>query len=132
MDTLLLKLLADIDRGDVFGFVRCEHEVHYKPGEGDASARYVQKGKHIPRRGEVGYSAEDISEFGEAWYVMSGSRHKKTNAVRIRNENQVYGAEDKKALAMLNYEEKAKREEKVMADLMRLVQHHIGQDDAVA
>ena len=37
-------------------------------------------------------------------------------------------AEDKRALAMFNCEEKAKREQKVMADLQRLVQRHIGQD----
>ena len=29
---------------------------------------------------------------------------------------------------MFNYKEKAKREHKVMADLQRLVQRHIGQD----
>nr|CAD1825928.1 unnamed protein product [Ananas comosus var. bracteatus] len=45
-----------------------------------------------------------------------------------RKENQVYSAEDKRALAMFNYEEKSKREHKVMADLQRLVQRHIGQD----
>ena len=28
---------------------------------------------------------------------------------------------------MFNYEEKAKREHKVMLDLQRLVQHHLGQ-----
>lgn len=50
------------------------------------------------------------------------------NAICIRKENQVYSAEDKRALAMFNYEEKAKREHKVMADLQRLVQRHIGQD----
>nr|CAD1825925.1 unnamed protein product [Ananas comosus var. bracteatus] len=38
-----------------------------------------------------------------------------------RKENQVYSAEDKQALAMFNYEEKSKREHKVMADLQRLV-----------
>jgi hypothetical protein len=50
------------------------------------------------------------------------------NAIRIRKENQVCRAEDKRALAMFNYEEKSNREHKVMADLQRLVQHHIGQD----
>ena len=50
------------------------------------------------------------------------------NAIRIRKENQVYSAEDKRALAMFNYEEKAKREAKVMVDLQRLVHKHIGQD----
>ena len=32
--------------------------------------------------------------------VMSGSRHRRMNAVRIRKENQVYSAEEKRALAM--------------------------------
>ncbi|GAU25564.1 hypothetical protein TSUD_259980 [Trifolium subterraneum] len=99
-----------------------------RPGEGDAIAQYVQQGKRIPQRGEVGLSAEEISKFEELGYVMSGSRHQRMNAIRIRKENQVYSAEDKRALAMFNYEEKAKREHKVMADLQRLVQRHIGQD----
>ncbi|KAE8686146.1 hypothetical protein F3Y22_tig00111084pilonHSYRG00049 [Hibiscus syriacus] len=87
---------------------RAEGHISYggalRPGEGDAIAQYVQQGKRIPRRGEVGLSAEEIQKF----------------------EN--LGAEDKRALAMFNYEEKAKREHKVMADLQRLVQRHIGQD----
>lgn len=99
-----------------------------RPGEGDAIAQYVQQGKRIPRRGEVGLSADEIQKFEDLGYVMSGSRHQRMNAIRIRKENQVYSAEDKRALAMFNYEEKAKREHKVMADLQRLVQRHIGQD----
>ncbi|KAL8106167.1 hypothetical protein AgCh_029830 [Apium graveolens] len=93
-----------------------------RPGEGDAIAQYVQKGKRIPRRGEVGLSADEISRFESVGYVMSGNRHSRMNAVRIRKENQVYSAEDKRALAMFNYEEKAKREQKVMASLRNLVQ----------
>ncbi|KAL3644878.1 hypothetical protein CASFOL_010058 [Castilleja foliolosa] len=111
---------------------RAEGHISYggalRPGEGDAIAQYVQQGKRIPRRGEVGLSAEEISNFETLGYVMSGSRHQRMNAIRIRKENQVYSAEDKQALAMFNYEEKAKREQKVMADLQRLVQRHIGQD----
>uniref|UniRef100_A0A0C9RR07 TSA: Wollemia nobilis Ref_Wollemi_Transcript_21868_1350 transcribed RNA sequence n=1 Tax=Wollemia nobilis TaxID=56998 RepID=A0A0C9RR07_9CONI len=99
-----------------------------RPGEGDAIAQYVQQGKRIPRRGEVGLSAEEIQKFESLGYVMSGSRHQRMNAIRIRKENQVYSAEDKRALAMFNYEEKSKREHKVMSDLQRLVQRHIGQD----
>lgn len=99
-----------------------------RPGEGDAIAQYVQQGKRIPRRGEVGLSADEIQKFETLGYVMSGSRHQRMNAIRIRKENQVYSAEDKRALAMFNYEEKSKREHKVMADLQRLVQRHIGQD----
>ncbi|KAE9611482.1 hypothetical protein Lal_00011777 [Lupinus albus] len=111
---------------------RAEGHISYggalRPGEGDAIAQYVQQGKRIPRRGEVGLSAEEIQKFESLGYVMSGSRHQRMNAIRIRKENQVYSAEDKRALAMFNYEEKAKREHKVMADLQRLVQRHIGQD----
>ncbi|CAK9214276.1 unnamed protein product [Sphagnum troendelagicum] len=111
---------------------RAEGHISYggalRPGEGDAMAQYVQQGKRIPRRGEVGLSADEISKFEDLGYVMSGSRHQRMNAIRIRKENQVYSAEDKRALAMFNYEEKAKREHKVMSDLQRLVQRHIGQD----
>ncbi|KAL4366471.1 hypothetical protein GQ457_05G002690 [Hibiscus cannabinus] len=111
---------------------RAEGHISYggalRPGEGDAIAQYVQQGKRIPRRGEVGLSAEEIQKFENLGFVMSGSRHQRMNAIRIRKENQVYSAEDKRALAMFNYEEKAKREHKVMADLQRLVQRHIGQD----
>ncbi|RWR77711.1 UPF0396 protein [Cinnamomum micranthum f. kanehirae] len=113
---------------------RAEGHISYggalRPGEGDAIAQYVQQGKRIPRRGEVGLSADEIQKFETLGYVMSGSRHQRMNAIRIRKENQVYSAEDKRALAMFNYEEKAKREHKVMADLQRLVQRHIGQDVA--
>lgn len=111
---------------------RAEGHISYggalRPGEGDAIAQYVQQGKRIPRRGEVGLSADEIQKFENLGYVMSGSRHQRMNAIRIRKENQVYSAEDKRALAMFNYEEKSKREHKVMADLQRLVQRHIGQD----
>ena len=85
------------------------------------------QGKRILQR-EVGLSTEEIQKFEGLGYVMSGSRHQRMNAICIRKENQVYSAEDKRALAMFNYEEKAKREHKVMADLQRLVQRHIGQD----
>ncbi|GLU03541.1 hypothetical protein SLE2022_207340 [Rubroshorea leprosula] len=76
-----------------------------RPGEGDAIAKYVQQGKRIPRRGEVGLSAEEILKFQTIGYVMSGSRHQRMNAIRFRKENQVYGAGDKRALARFNYEE---------------------------
>ncbi|KAL6188924.1 hypothetical protein ACLB2K_040315 [Fragaria x ananassa] len=125
----------DLDNEPVVGPIplpRAEGHISYggalRPGEGDAIAQYVQQGKRIPRRGEVGLSAEEIQKFEGLGYVMSGSRHQRMNAIRIRKENQVYSAEDKRALAMFNYEEKAKREHKVMADLQRLVQRHIGQD----
>ena len=59
------------------------------PGEGQAMAAFVQSGKRIPRRGEVGLSADQIEHFETLGYVMSGSRHSRMNAIRIRKENQV-------------------------------------------
>jgi len=58
---------------------------------------------------------------------MSGSRHKRMNAVRLRKENQVYSAEEKRALAMFNYEEKQKRESQILADFRSLVQTKLGE-----
>ena len=45
------------------------------PGEGAAIAQYVQQNKRIPRRGEVGLSAEDIEHYEDVGFVMSGSRY---------------------------------------------------------
>lgn len=53
---------------------------------------------------------------------MSGSRHKRMTAVRIRKENQVYSAEEAKAMAQFNYEEKALRENKILAEFRDMVQ----------
>ncbi len=48
------------------------------------------------------------------------------NAIRIRKENQVYSAEEKRALALFNYEEKAKRENKILADFREMIAHTFG------
>ncbi|GLD93297.1 hypothetical protein PINS_up001889 [Pythium insidiosum] len=82
-----------------------------RPGEGEAIAQYVQKNMRIPRRGEVGWSGQEIENLESLGYVMSGSRHKRMNAVRLRKENQVYTAEEKRALALINFEEKQQRRE---------------------
>lgn len=131
------KIAAGLENEPLVGplpLPKAEGHISYggalRPGEGDAIAQYVQQGKRIPRRGEVGLSADEIQKFETLGYVMSGSRHQRMNAIRIRKENQVYSAEDKRALAMFNYEEKSKREHKVMSDLQRLVQRHIGQEVA--
>jgi len=44
------------------------------PGEGSAMAAYVQEGKRIPRRGEIGLNSDQIESFESAGFVMSGSR----------------------------------------------------------
>jgi len=92
-------------------------------------ARFLQAGQRIPRRGEIGLTAERIARFEEAGYVMSGNRHKRMEAVRIRKENQVYTAEERAALALLNYEEKKAKEDKVMAEMKRLVEQTLAGKD---
>eukprot|EP01026_Neomeris_dumetosa_P066198 TRINITY_DN6396_c0_g1_i1.p2 TRINITY_DN6396_c0_g1~~TRINITY_DN6396_c0_g1_i1.p2 ORF type:complete len:233 (-),score=51.76 TRINITY_DN6396_c0_g1_i1:510-1208(-) len=96
------------------------------PGEGDRMAAYVQNGKRIPRRGEVGLSADQISKFEMLGYIMSGSRHSRMNAIRIRKENQVYSAEEKAALAMFNFEENKRKEHKILQDMKSLVKKTLG------
>ncbi|MBW02152.1 NKAP-like protein, partial [Eschrichtius robustus] len=80
------------------------------PREGAAMAEYVKAGKRIPRRGEIGLRSEEIASFECLGYVMSGSRHRRMEAVRLRKENQIYSADEKRALASFNQEERRKRE----------------------
>ena len=84
-----------------------------RKGEGAAMAAFVEDGARIPRRGEIGMEAEQIEKFETAGYVMSGSRHKRMNAVRVRKENQVISAEEKRGILHLQAQEKAKRENEV-------------------
>ena len=65
-------------------------------GEGSAMAAYIAAGKRIPRRGEIGLTSNEIEDYEKVGFVMSGSRHRRMNAVRIRKENQVISAEEKK------------------------------------
>jgi len=92
-----------------------------RPGEGEAMAQFVQAGKRIPRRGEVGLTADEIECFETLGFVMSGSRHRRMNAIRIRKENQVYSAEEQRALSMYNYEERANREAQLITDLREML-----------
>eukprot|EP01034_Spumella_vulgaris_P025483 gene25483-31949_t len=91
------------------------------PGEGDAIAQYVQQNMRIPRRGEIGWSGEEIETLEVQGYVMSGSRHAKMNAVRLRKENQVYSAEEKRALALITFEEKQQKDNKIVGDFRSML-----------
>lgn len=82
---------------------------------------FVRDGQRIPRRGEIGLKTDQIEKFERLGYVMSGSRHARMNAVRMRKEAQVYSAEEKAALAALNKEERAAKEKKVLDDMRALV-----------
>jgi predicted RNA-binding protein with RPS1 domain len=91
------------------------------PGEGQAIAQYVQQNLRIPRRGEIGYAGDDIEHFEQSGYVMSGSRHARMNAVRIRKENQVYSAEEQRALALITMEENQQKETQLMEDFRTML-----------
>ena len=91
------------------------------PGEAEAMANFVQENKRIPRRGEIGLETEQIEKFESLGFVMSGSRHRRMNAVRMRKESQIYSADEKRMLAQYNYEEKAKKEQKILSELKSLI-----------
>ncbi|KAI8854536.1 ras-induced vulval development antagonist-domain-containing protein [Chytridium lagenaria] len=90
-------------------------------GEGSAMAAYLQSGKRIPRRGEIGLTPNEIETFENVGYVMSGSRHRRMNAVRIRKENQVISAEERNALLLFNQQEQARKEAETIARFKEMV-----------
>lgn len=100
-----------------------------RPGEGSKMAAFVQEGVRIPRRGEIGLTGEQIADFEKQGYVMSGSRNRRMEAVRIRKENQVYSAEERAALNQLDREQKMKREETVLKKFRELVEEKLGKED---
>lgn len=91
------------------------------PGEGSAMADFIAKGQRIPRRGEIGLDSSEIARFESAGYVMSGSRHHLMNAVRMRKENQVISAEEKKMISQMAIEERIKREEEIVKTFKAMV-----------
>lgn len=97
-----------------------------RPGEGAAMQAFAQAGARIPRRGEVGWNGDEIARMESVGFVMSGTRSRRMNEVRIRKENQVYSAEEKRALALFKFEEKEAREAKVMAEFQALVAERQG------
>ena len=95
-------------------------------GEGSAMAAFLQDDARIPRRGEIGLSSNEIAAYETVGYVMSGSRHRRMNAVRMRKENQVISAEEKRSILKLQKEEKQRREELLKAEFKELVEEQLG------
>lgn len=91
-------------------------------------AAYIAEGKRIPRRGEIGLTSDEIDTFEKVGYVMSGSRHRRMEAVRIRKENQIYSADEKRALAMFSKDERQKRENKILTQFKEMIQSKLNQD----
>ncbi|KAJ7219041.1 ras-induced vulval development antagonist-domain-containing protein [Mycena pura] len=92
-------------------------------GEGSAMAAFLQDGTEarIPRRGEIGLKSDEIAKFEDVGYVMSGSRHRRMNAVRMRKENQVISAEEKRGILKLQKEERERRETILREEFSELV-----------
>ncbi|KAH9942370.1 ras-induced vulval development antagonist-domain-containing protein [Epithele typhae] len=93
-------------------------------GEGSAMAAFLKDGTdvRIPRRGEIGLESDEIAAYESVGYVMSGSRHRRMNAVRMRKENQVISAEEKRGILKLQQEERERREAILREEFQQLVQ----------
>ncbi|CAE6437183.1 unnamed protein product [Rhizoctonia solani] len=94
-------------------------------GEGSAMAAYVQDGERIPRRGEIGLTSDEIAQYEDVGYVMSGSRHRRMNAVRMRKENQVISAEEKRGILKMQKEEREKRESMIIGGFKEILEEKL-------
>lgn len=94
-------------------------------GEGSAMAAFVQNNERIPRRGEIGLTSDQIETFETSGYVMSGSRHRRMNAVRMRKENQVISAEEKRGILKMQKEEKDKRENLIVGGFREMLEERL-------
>ena len=55
-------------------------------------------------------------------------RHRRMEAVRLRKENQIYSADEKRALAMFSREERQKRETKILGQFKQMVNKKLGKE----
>jgi len=96
-------------------------------GEGSAMAAFLQDGieSRIPRRGEIGLTSDQIAQYEDVGYVMSGSRHRRMNAVRMRKENQVISAEEKRGILTLQRDERERREAILREEFSELVNERL-------
>ena len=53
--------------------------------------------------------------------VSCPHRHRRMEAVRIRKENQIYNADDRRALANFNREERLKKENEIMSAFRTMI-----------
>lgn len=103
---------------------------HLLSGEGPALAEFIRRNERIPRRGEVGYDGDRIQQFEELGYVMSGSRHKRMEAVRKRKENQIFSAEEKRLLLISETKKRQEKESKVLEEMRHLIRKKEHEDAA--
>lgn len=90
-------------------------------GEAEGMVAYAREGKRIPRRGEIGLSAEDIDKLEKVGYVMSGNRNKRMNAVRLKKESQVINLEQDRKAALEKLEQKVLHEHEQLAEFREIL-----------
>jgi hypothetical protein len=86
---------------------------------------FVQQGQRIPRRGEIGMDVAQIEALESAGYVMSGSRHARMNAVRIRKEGQVMDAEEKRAHLLQRREAWVEKDGAIQSHFKELLEERV-------
>ena len=59
--------------------------------------------------------------FQKLFSLFLFDRHRRMEAVRLRKENQIYSADEKRALATFNHEERSKREAKILSQFRSMV-----------
>uniref|UniRef100_W6NSA3 NF-kappa-B-activating protein C-terminal domain-containing protein n=1 Tax=Haemonchus contortus TaxID=6289 RepID=W6NSA3_HAECO len=108
-------------RSQIGSTIKANYGKDMLKGEAAAMAAYAARGERIPRRGEIGLSSAEISEFEKVGYVMSGTRHKAMEATRLRKENQVLTAEEKRLLSGFSQEERKKKELAMLGQMRNLI-----------
>lgn len=64
---------------------------------------------------------ETVIIVGGLYAILYALRHRRMEAVRLRKENQIYSADEKRALASFNQEERRKRESKILSSFREMV-----------
>ena len=90
-------------------------------GEAAAILPYIQSGKRVPRRGEIGLTAEEIAGYERAGYVMSGNRNVYMTTMRMKKEAAVIGLEEERRMRALAMEAKRRREAQLVESLRAMI-----------
>nr|CAD2198490.1 unnamed protein product [Meloidogyne enterolobii] len=93
----------------------------YVKRRGSSNGSLCCPGKKNSEEREIGLTSEEIAVFEVAGYVMSGTRHKAMEATRLRKENQILTAEEKRLLKTFSIDQRNKKEETVLKQFRDLI-----------
>eukprot|EP00047_Mylnosiga_fluctuans_P018673 m.73761 g.73761 ORF g.73761 m.73761 type:complete len:262 (-) comp7740_c0_seq2:143-928(-) len=80
-----------------------------------------QPAPRVPRRGEYGMPADVITSLESEGFVMSGSRSRRSEPAPVRKDTRNMSAKERQAVADEQLAERARREQKLIADLRDFV-----------